>query len=76
MVVSTHIYPLQALRARLTSSRLVDNNDDADHQYMMFSATFPKDARTMAKEYMANDHIRIRVGRAGSTHVNVDQTVR
>ena len=43
---------------------------------MMFSATFPKDARAMAKEYMADDHIRIRVGRAGSSHVNVEQNVR
>ena len=42
----------------------------------MFSATFPKDARTLAKEYMATDHIRIRVGRAGSAHVNVEQNVR
>lgn len=40
---------------------------------MMFSATFPKHARTVAKEYMAADHIRIRVGRAGSSHVNVTQ---
>ena len=30
----------------------------------------------MAKEYMASDHIRIRVGRAGSSHVNVEQNVR
>ena len=42
---------------------------------MMFSATFPKDARSIAKEYMAMDHIRIRVGRAGSAHVNVEQNV-
>ena len=55
---------------------LEDNNEDADHLYMMFSATFPKEARTVAKEYMATDHIRIRVGRAGSTHLNVAQTVR
>ncbi|KAL8796803.1 MAG: hypothetical protein Q9195_000886 [Heterodermia aff. obscurata] len=47
-----------------------------DHTFMMFSATFPKDARALAKEYMAMDHIRIRVGRAGSTHVNVEQTKR
>lgn len=39
----------------------------------MFSATFPKQARIVAKEYMCSDHIRIRVGRAGSTHVNVTQ---
>ncbi len=43
---------------------------------MMFSATFPKDARAVAKEYMAKDHIRIRVGRAGSSHINVTQKVR
>ena len=54
---------------------LEDNNQDDDHLYMMFSATFPKEARTVAKEYMANDHIRIRVGRAGSTHLNVAQNV-
>ncbi|KAL6713458.1 hypothetical protein ACLMJK_008923 [Lecanora helva] len=48
-----------------------DNNDDSDHVYMMFSATFPKAARAMAKEYMSKDHIRIRVGRAGSTHLNI-----
>ena len=75
MVVSTLIHPLQASCDRLTSW-LVDNNDDADHQYMMFSATFPKEARTVAKEHMATDHIRIRVGRAGSSHVNVEQNVR
>lgn len=42
---------------------------------MMFSATFPKDARVVAKEYMAANHIRIRVGRTGSTHANVNQNV-
>lgn len=39
----------------------------------MFSATFPKQARALAKEYMSDDHVRIRVGRAGSTHINVTQ---
>ena len=42
---------------------------------MMFSATFPKEARQLAKEYLANDHIRIRVGRAGSSHMNIHQKV-
>lgn len=59
--------------ATLTISQ--DNNEDADHLFMMFSATFPKDARTLAREYMSKDHIRIRVGRAGSTHSNVTQKV-
>ena len=52
-----------------------DNNEDADHIFMMFSATFPKEARALAKEFMANDHIRIRVGRTGSTHRNIKQDV-
>ena len=52
-----------------------DANDDDDHVYMMFSATFPKDARAMAKEYMSKDHVRIRVGRAGSAHLNITQKV-
>ena len=42
---------------------------------MMFSATFPRDARAVAKEYMANDHIRIRVGRTGSTYAHIQQRV-
>ena len=59
----------------LLADSMPDNNEDADHLYMMFSATFPKDARTVAKEYMATDHVRIRVGRTGSTHLNVEQHV-
>ena len=53
-----------------------DANADDDHVYMMFSATFPKEARAVAKEYMAKDHVRIRVGRAGSSHINILQKVR
>jgi ATP-dependent RNA helicase DDX3X len=41
----------------------------------MFSATFPKVSRALAKEYMANDFIRVRIGRAGSTHKNVIQDI-
>ncbi|KAK4696807.1 hypothetical protein P7C71_g1167, partial [Lecanoromycetidae sp. Uapishka_2] len=52
-----------------------DSNDDDDHVYMMFSATFPKEARAVAKEYMSKDHVRIRVGRAGSSHINVTQKI-
>ncbi|KAI9755233.1 MAG: hypothetical protein M4579_004365 [Chaenotheca gracillima] len=52
-----------------------DTNEDADHVYMMFSATFPKNARRLAKDYMANDHFRVRVGRPGSTTANVAQKV-
>lgn len=33
-------------------------NSDADHTYLMFSATFPKSARRLAKEYMEEDTIK------------------
>jgi ATP-dependent RNA helicase DDX3X len=42
---------------------------------MMFSATFPKRSRDLAKDHLAHDHVRIRVGRAGSSHVNIHQNV-
>jgi ATP-dependent RNA helicase DDX3X len=42
---------------------------------MMFSATFPKVCRDLAKQHLAHDHVRIRVGRAGSSHMNIQQEV-
>ncbi|OCK80775.1 DEAD/DEAH box RNA helicase [Lepidopterella palustris CBS 459.81] len=53
----------------------VDANEDADHMYLMFSATFPKAARELARNYMADDYVRIRVGRVGSTHGNIKQNI-
>jgi superfamily II DNA/RNA helicase len=50
-------------------------NEDADHRYMMFSATFNRECRRLARKFLAEDHVRIRIGRPGSTHINVDQTV-
>jgi len=41
----------------------------------MFSATFPKIARDLAKDHLAHDHVRIRVGRAGSSHSNISQEI-
>ena len=52
-----------------------DSHEDDDHVHLLFSATFPKEARALAKEYMAKDHVRVRVGRTGSTHTNVMQKV-
>ncbi|KAJ4989848.1 DEAD/DEAH box helicase [Stagonosporopsis vannaccii] len=52
-----------------------DVNADADHTYLMFSATFPKTARRLAKEYMEADYLRIKVGRVGSTHSNIMQAI-
>jgi ATP-dependent RNA helicase DDX3X len=42
---------------------------------MMFSATFPKGARAISREYMADDYVRIRVGRAGQAHKNIRQEI-
>jgi ATP-dependent RNA helicase DDX3X len=52
-----------------------DSNEDPDHCYMMFSATFPKEMRKIARQYMEPDYFRIYVGRIGSTHENVTQCV-
>ncbi|KAL4924559.1 DEAD/DEAH box helicase [Aspergillus undulatus] len=52
-----------------------DVNEDADHRYMMFSATFNRDCRELARKFLADDHVRVRIGRPGSTHLNVDQNI-
>lgn len=54
---------------------LQDTNADADHTYLMFSATFPKEARKLAREYMEDDYVKIKVGRVGSTHANIKQNI-
>ncbi|KAI9662123.1 MAG: hypothetical protein M1831_002819 [Alyxoria varia] len=50
-------------------------NMNDDHQYMMFSATFAKDIRDTVAKYLTDDHIKIKVGRIGSTHSNIHQVV-
>ncbi|KAI9821489.1 MAG: hypothetical protein M1832_003337 [Thelocarpon impressellum] len=62
------------LKAIMSGAKGVANSD-GDRTYMMFSATFPKEARELAREFMAKDHVRIRVGRAGSTTQNVQQKI-
>lgn len=52
-----------------------DNSSDDDHLYLMFSATFPKAARELARTFLANDHVQIKVGRTGSTHGNIKQRI-
>ncbi|KAF2757596.1 DEAD-box protein [Pseudovirgaria hyperparasitica] len=52
-----------------------DTNEDADHLYMMFSATFPAAARKLAMTFMADDYVRVRIGRTGSTHTNIKQAI-
>lgn len=51
------------------------DQEEGNITYMMFSATFPKMARDLAKEHLKHDHVRIRVGRAGSSHMNIRQDI-
>ena len=52
-----------------------DTSEDANVRYLMFSATFNKGCRKLARNYLAADHVRVRIGRAGSAHQNVKQVV-
>jgi hypothetical protein len=58
-----------------TTEFSTDTNEDGDHRYLLFSATFKKDMRKLARKYLSIDHICIRIGRAGSAHSNVIQRV-
>ncbi|KAM7208854.1 putative ATP-dependent RNA helicase [Naviculisporaceae sp. PSN 640] len=49
--------------------------EEGNVKYMLFSATFPKAARDLAKTHLAETHVRLRVGRAGSSHGNIKQNV-
>ncbi|KAL2128862.1 hypothetical protein VTI74DRAFT_8549 [Chaetomium olivicolor] len=49
--------------------------EEGNIHYMLFSATFPKAARELAKSHLAETHVRLRVGRAGSTHGNIKQSL-
>ncbi|KAL2263091.1 hypothetical protein VTK26DRAFT_8249 [Humicola hyalothermophila] len=45
-------------------------------RFMLLSATFPKAARDLAKTHLAENHVRFRVGRAGSSHECIKQDVK
>ncbi|KAK0717099.1 P-loop containing nucleoside triphosphate hydrolase protein [Lasiosphaeria miniovina] len=49
--------------------------EEGNIKYMLFSATFPKEARDLAATHLAENYVRLRVGRAGSTHENIKQSV-
>lgn len=53
-----------------------DANMDSQHQYLLFSATFNKKMRVIARKYLAADYVRIRIGRTGSTVRNIKQQAR
>ncbi|KAF1810943.1 putative DEAD/DEAH box RNA helicase [Eremomyces bilateralis CBS 781.70] len=52
-----------------------DVNEDADHAYLMFSATFPRPVRHLAGKYMSKDFVRVKCGRIGSATNNVCQRI-
>ncbi|KAJ2894237.1 hypothetical protein MKZ38_007822 [Zalerion maritima] len=49
--------------------------DEGNVKYSLFSATFPKQLRDLAKMYLNEAHVRFRVGRAGSAVQSVEQIV-
>ncbi|KAI0203302.1 P-loop containing nucleoside triphosphate hydrolase protein [Astrocystis sublimbata] len=49
--------------------------DEGNVKYMLFSATFPTAVRQLAKTHLAENYVRVRVGRIGSTHENIKQDV-
>ncbi len=59
----------------VVTDNLSDTNEDGDHRYLLFSATFNKEMRKLARNFLAVGHVRIRIGRAGSVHANVKQQV-
>ncbi|KAK5938612.1 hypothetical protein PMZ80_008802 [Knufia obscura] len=50
-------------------------NMDSQHQFLLFSATFDKTMRRIAKKYLAQDYVRIRIGRTGSTVHHIKQQI-
>jgi ATP-dependent RNA helicase DDX3X len=59
----------------MTQTNSFLDQEEGNITYMMFSATFPKNARKLAKDHLSHDHVRIRVGRAGSSHKNIKQDI-
>ncbi len=54
---------------------MTTEQEEGNVKYMLFSATFPVEIRRLARTYLSEAHIRLRVGRAGSTHGNIDQDI-
>ncbi|CAG8834150.1 37996_t:CDS:2, partial [Gigaspora margarita] len=47
--------------------------DDGTRQTLMFSATFPKSIRNLARDFLANNYIFLTVGRVGGTTSDITQ---
>ncbi|RIB14632.1 P-loop containing nucleoside triphosphate hydrolase protein [Gigaspora rosea] len=49
--------------------------DDGTRQTLMFSATFPKSIRNLARDFLANNYIFLTVGRVGGTTSDITQKI-
>ncbi|KAI1212615.1 DEAD-domain-containing protein [Annulohypoxylon truncatum] len=49
--------------------------EESNVRYMLFSATFPGAVRRLARDHLATNHLRVKVGRIGSTHENIKQDI-
>lgn len=63
------------IRRAQANISLSTDQEEGNIKYMLFSATFPKAARDLARTHLADNHVRLRVGRAGSTHANIKQDI-
>lgn len=71
MTLYTHLDGLQSLILENNP----DMNEDSDHRYLMFSASFNKECRKLAATYLSRDHVRIRISRPGSAVRHIQQVV-
>jgi len=56
---------------------IVEQRDmPTERRTVMFSATFPKQIRALATDFLAKDYIMLKVGRVGSTTDSIVQRIR
>lgn len=59
--------------------KIVEERDmpsSRDRQTLMFSATFPKDIRQLATDFLKSNHCFLKVGRVGSTTESIKQNIK
>jgi ATP-dependent RNA helicase DDX3X len=59
--------------------KIVEERDMLSCEYrntLMFSATFPKDIRQLATDFLKRDHLFLKVGRIGSTTESIKQVIK
>ncbi|KAG0077690.1 hypothetical protein BGZ90_006702 [Linnemannia elongata] len=61
-----------SIRRIMTTS---DMSKDEDLQTALFSATFPSNVQVLARDFLKEDYIRVRVGRIGGTTSDIMQKV-